>query len=180
MLPLGPAPKHLALASSSASGGSCSGSDPCAGLYIRTTKLIRGILVMTSILRPLARASSSSSSASTPDLNSSDDYIEIRTSACGEPAEGDRLILMVALNGDQLRNSSSRYPTIERSEAFDARSLSGGLVWNLNLNFSTIQLQAIMKTIRRITPNGCPLATLAQQGAEVANIVITEKLAGVP
>jgi hypothetical protein len=100
MLPPGPAPEHLALASSATSGGSCSGSDPCVESYIRTIKIIRGIPVVTSILRPLAGASSSSTSASTPDPDSYDDYPEIRASACGEPAEGGRHICMVALNGD--------------------------------------------------------------------------------
>jgi hypothetical protein len=52
--------------------------------------------VMTSILQPLAGTSSSSSSASTPDQDSSDNYPEIKTSACGEPMEDDRLILVVA------------------------------------------------------------------------------------
>jgi hypothetical protein len=73
MLLPGPAPEHLALASSSASDGSCLGSDPCAGIYICTTKIVRGILVVTSILQSWTGASSSSSSASTPDPNSSDD-----------------------------------------------------------------------------------------------------------
>jgi hypothetical protein len=52
MLSLGPAPEHLTLASSAASGGSCSGSDPNAGSYsyIQTTKIVRGIPVVTSIL----------------------------------------------------------------------------------------------------------------------------------
>jgi hypothetical protein len=53
MLPPGPAPEHLALASSSASDGSCSGSDSCEGIYIHTAKIVRGISVVTSILRPL-------------------------------------------------------------------------------------------------------------------------------
>jgi hypothetical protein len=35
---------------------------------------------------------------------------------------------MVVLSGDQSHNSSSRYPTIGRSEASDARTPSGGLV----------------------------------------------------
>jgi hypothetical protein len=122
MLPPGPAPEHLALAPSSASSGSCSGLDPCAWLYIHTAKLVRGIPVMTSILRPIVGASSSSSSVSTPDQDLSDDYHEIGTSACGEPAEDGRLILMVAPNGDQSHNSSSRYATIGRSEASDART----------------------------------------------------------
>jgi hypothetical protein len=120
MLPPGPAPEHLALASSAASSGSYSGSDHCAGSYIQTVKIIRGIPVVTSILRPLVRASSSSSSTSTSDLDSSDDYPEIGASACGEPGEGSRLICMVAPNGDQSNNTSNRYPTIGRSETSDA------------------------------------------------------------
>jgi hypothetical protein len=40
MLPLGPTLEHLALASSAAPGGSYSGSDPSAGSYIRTTKIV--------------------------------------------------------------------------------------------------------------------------------------------
>jgi hypothetical protein len=37
-----------------------------------------------------------------------------------------------------------------------------------------------METIQRMTPDGSPLALLAQQGAETANLMIAEKLAGVP
>jgi hypothetical protein len=128
VLPLGLAPEHLALASSPASDSSCSGSDPYVGIYICTAKIVRGILDMTSILQPLAGASSLPSLASTPDPDSFDDYPEVRDSACGEPIEGGRLICMVAPNGDWSHNSSSRYPTIGRSEASDARTLSGGLV----------------------------------------------------
>jgi hypothetical protein len=126
MLPLGSASEHLALASSAASGGSCSGSDPYAGSYIQTAKIIQGILVVTSILRLLVGASSSSTSASTLDPDSSDDYPEIGASACGQPAKGCHLICMVAPNGDRSNNTSSRYPTIGRSEVSDARTLSGG------------------------------------------------------
>jgi hypothetical protein len=50
MLPPGPAPECLALASSSASGSSCSSSDPCTEIYICTTKIVQGILIMTSML----------------------------------------------------------------------------------------------------------------------------------
>jgi hypothetical protein len=85
MLPPGTTPEHLALASSATSGGSYSGSDSNAGSYIRTTKIVRGIPVVTSILRPLVGALSSSTSTSTPDPDSSDDYPEIGASACGEP-----------------------------------------------------------------------------------------------
>jgi hypothetical protein len=119
MLPPEPAPKHLALASSSASDGSCSRSDPCVGCYIRTGKIIQGIPVVTFILQPLAGAPSLSSSLSTPDLDSSDDYPKIGTNAYGELTEGGHLICMVAPNGDRSHNSSSRYSTIRRSEVSD-------------------------------------------------------------
>jgi hypothetical protein len=65
LLPPGPTLEHLTLASLSALGGSCSGLGPCACSYIRTVKIVRDISVVTSILRPLAGASNSSSSAST-------------------------------------------------------------------------------------------------------------------
>jgi hypothetical protein len=123
MLPLGPAPKHLVpgygqapyfLDSSSTSRGACSGKNSCAGLYIRTTKLVRGILVVTSIHRPSVGASSSSSSAATPDQDSSDDYPEIEISTHGDSAEEGHLIFMVDPVRDPSHNSSSRYPTIGR------------------------------------------------------------------
>jgi hypothetical protein len=180
MLPPWPAPEHLALAPASSSSGSCSGLDSCAWLYIHTTKLVRGILIMMSILRPLTGASSLSSSTSTPDQNSSDDYPEIWTSACGEPTEGSHLVLMVALNGDRSHNNSSKYPTIRRSEASDARTPSAGLIWNLNPDFNAVLVQAIMETIQRMAPDGSPLVALAQQGAKVANLVVVEKSVDVP
>jgi hypothetical protein len=37
-----------------------------------------------------------------------------------------------------------------------------------------------METIQRMSPDGSPLALLAQQGAEAANLVVAEKSAGVP
>jgi hypothetical protein len=140
MLPPGTTPEHLALASSATSGGSYSGSDPNAGSYIRTTNIVRIIPVVTSILRPLVGALSSSTSTSTPDSDSSDDYPEIGASACEEPVEGGRLICMVAPNGDQSNNTSSRYPTIGRSEVSHARTPSGGLVQNLNSDFNAIRV----------------------------------------
>jgi hypothetical protein len=164
MLSPGPAPEHPALTLSSVPGDSCLGSDPWAGLYIRTVKLVRGILVVMSILRPLVGASSSSSSVSTPDQDSSDDYPEIRTSTCREPAEGGRLILMVAPNEDRSYNSSSRYPIIERSETSDARTLSGGLVQNLNPDFNAIRVQANMETFQRMTSDGSPLLSWLSKG----------------
>jgi hypothetical protein len=68
---------------------------------------------------------------------------------------------MLAPNGDRSQNSSSRYPTIGRSEAYDVQALSGGLVQNLNLDFNVVQVQAIMETIQRMVPDGSPLAVLA-------------------
>jgi hypothetical protein len=85
MLSLGPAPEHLALASSVTSGGSCSGSDPNAGSYIQIAKIVRGIPVVTSILRPLAGALSSSTSASTPNPDLSDDYQRSGPAPTGNP-----------------------------------------------------------------------------------------------
>jgi hypothetical protein len=120
MLPLGPAPKHPYPAPSSTSSVAGSGLDHFTGLYIRTAKLVRCIPIVTSILRPFTGALSSSSSASSPGRDSSDDYPEIGASACGNFAEDSRLILMVALNGDQSHNNSSGYPTIRRLEASDA------------------------------------------------------------
>jgi hypothetical protein len=66
MLPSGPATEHHTPAPSSASGSACSGLDPFAGLYIYTVKLVRGIPIVTSTLRPFIGASSSASSASSP------------------------------------------------------------------------------------------------------------------
>jgi hypothetical protein len=117
--------------------------------YIQTAKIVRGILVVTSILRPLA-------GASTPDSDSSNEYPEIEASACGKAAEGGRLICMVALKGDSSNNTSSRYPTIRRSEAYDARTPSGGLIRNLNPGFNAVRVQAIMKTTQRMALDGSP------------------------
>jgi hypothetical protein len=154
-----------------------SGLDPFAGLYIRTAKLVRGISIVTSTLRTFTRAASSSSSASSPSQDSSDEYPEIGASAYGKSAEDSCLILMVAPNGDWSRNSSSGYPTIGRSETSGAQTPSMGLVRNLNPDFNAIRVQAIMEIIQHMTPDGSPLALLAQQGVEAANLVVAEKSA---
>jgi hypothetical protein len=112
MLPPGPASEHPTPAPSSTSGDACSGSDPFEGLYIRTVKLVQHIPIVTSTLRPFVGASGSSSSAYSPGRDSSNDYPEIRASACGNSAGDDRLILMVAPDGDRAHNSSSEYLTI--------------------------------------------------------------------
>jgi hypothetical protein len=147
---------------------------------IRTVKLVRGIPVVTTILRLCAGSSSSSSSALSSNQGSSEDYPEIRVSTCGSSADISRLICMVVPNEDQPRHSSSGYPTIRRSEASDARTPSTGLIRNLNLNFNDVRVQAIMETIQRMTPDGSPLALLAQQGTEAVNLVVAEKSTGVP
>jgi hypothetical protein len=177
MLPPGPVPEHPTPTPSSISANTCSGLDPFAGLYICTAKLIQGIPIMTSTLRTFTGASSSSSSASSPSRDSSDEYPEIGDSAYGKYVEDSRLILMVAPNGDRSRNSSSGYPTIGRSETSSAQTPSAKLVQNLNPNFNAVQVQAIMETIQCMTLDGSRLALLAQQGAEVVNLIIAEKSA---
>jgi hypothetical protein len=172
MLPPRTAPEHPALAPSSTSGGTCSGSDPFAGLYIRTAKLVWGIPIVTSTLRPFIGVSSLSSSASSPDRDSSSDYPKIGASACGNSTEDGHLILMMAPDVDWVRNSSSGYPTIGRSEAIDAQTHSAGLDQNLNPDFNAARVHAIMETIQCMAPDGSPLALMAQQGVEAANLVV--------
>jgi hypothetical protein len=174
------ASEHLTLTSSSASGRSYIGSCRCVGNYIRTAKIVWGIPVVTSIFRPLAEASSSSTSPSTPDSDSSNDCPEIGANDCGEPVKDGRFIYMVAPNGDRSSNTSSRYPTIMRSETSDARTLNGGLARNLNPDFNAVRVQTIMETIQCMASEGSPLVVLAQQGAEAANLIIDEKSVGVP
>jgi hypothetical protein len=177
MLPLGEATEHTA--PSSASSETQANSDFFDGSYIRTVKLVRGIPVVTIILRPCAGASSSSSSALSSDQGSSEDYPEIGVSTCGSSADISRLICMVAPNEDQPRHSSSRYSTVGRSEASDARTSSTGLIRNLNPDFNVVRVQAIMENIQRMAPDGSPLTILAQQGAEAANLIVAEKSTGV-
>jgi hypothetical protein len=181
MLPPGPAPECLALvhgqdlccpATSSTSGGDCIGLDSCAGLYIRTAKLIQGILVMMSILRPSVGASSLSSLVASPDQDSSDDYPEIGISTYGDFTGEGRLIFMVAPTGDPSHNSSGRYPTIRRLEASDARTPNNGMIQNLNPDFNVVWLQTIMESIQRMTPEGSPLIAW--------HLIIVERSAGNP
>jgi hypothetical protein len=137
MLSLGSAPKRLVpvyghascfLVISSTTGGAYLDMDPYTVQHIRTIKLVRGILNMTSILQPSAGALSSSSSAMTPNQDSADDYSEIRESTYGDPAEEGRLIVMVAPAGGPLQNSSSRYPTVGRSKVSDAQTPNDGMI----------------------------------------------------
>jgi hypothetical protein len=71
-------------------------------------------------------------------------------------------------------------PLLEDQRRLMPKTPSAGLVRNLNPDFNTVRVQAIMETIQRMTPDGSPLALLAQQGVEVANLVAAEKSAGVP
>jgi hypothetical protein len=68
---------------------------------------------------------------------------------------------MVAPGGAPSQNSSSRYPTIRRLEASDARTPNDGMIWNLNLDFNTVWLQTIMELIQYMTPEDSPLVSLA-------------------
>jgi hypothetical protein len=145
MLHPGEAVEHIA--PSSASSETQAESDLFDGPYICTVKLVRGIPVVTTILRPCAGASSSSSLALSSDQGSSEDYPKIRVSICGSSVNISCLICMVAPNEDQPHHSSSGYPTIERSEASDARTPSTGLIQNLNPDFNVVRVQAIMETI---------------------------------
>jgi hypothetical protein len=77
---------------------------------------------------------------------------------------------MVAPAGGPSKNSSSRYPTIGRSEVSNARTP----------NNEMIQLQTIMESIQRMEPEGSPLVALAQQGPEVVNIIVVQRSAGNP
>jgi hypothetical protein len=90
----------------------CSGLDLCAGLYIYTTKLVQGILIVTSILQSSVGALSSSSSAASPNQDSADDYPEIGESTCGDPANEGCLIFMVAPVGDPLQNNLADIPSL--------------------------------------------------------------------
>jgi hypothetical protein len=82
---------------------------------------------------------------------------------------------MVAPNGDRSCNSSSGYPTIGRSETYDAQTPSTGLDQNLNPDFNAVWVHAIMETIQRMSPDGSPLTLLTQQGAEATNLIVAEK-----
>jgi hypothetical protein len=98
MLPSGETAEHIA--PSSASSETQAESDLFDGLYVRTVKLIRGIPVVTTILRPCAGAASSSPLALSSDQGSSEDYPEIGVNTYESSASTSRLICMVAPNED--------------------------------------------------------------------------------
>jgi hypothetical protein len=82
---------------------------------------------------------------------------------------------MVALARVPSQNSSSKYPTIRRSAPFDARTPNDRMIQNLNPDFNAIRLQTIMESIQRMAPKSSPLVALAQQGAEVVNVVLAQR-----
>jgi hypothetical protein len=130
---------------------------------------------VTSILQTSAGASSLASLVASPDQDSADDYPEIGGNTSGDSTEEGHLIVMVAPAGGPLHNNSSRYPTIERSEEFNARMPNDGMIWSLNPDFNVIQLQTIKESIQRMAPKGSPHIALAQQGAEAVNFVIAQQ-----
>jgi hypothetical protein len=54
------------------------------------------------------------------------------------------------------------------------------MIQNLNPDFNAIRLQTIMESIQWMTPKGSPLVALAQQGVEVTNVIVAQRLAGNP
>jgi hypothetical protein len=128
----------------------------------------------------MAGASSSSSSAAPPDQDSTNDYPEMGGSLCWNSTEEGHLIIMVAPAGAPSHNSSSRYPTIERSEVSDAWTPNDGMIQNQNSDFNAVQLQIIIESIHRMTPECSNLIALTQQGAKAANYVIAQRSTGNP
>jgi hypothetical protein len=151
----------------------------CRAIYLHR-QASSGYLDRDIYFSPSTGASSYSSLVASPDQDSIDDYPEIGGSTCWDSVDEGHLIIMVAPAGAPSNNSSSRYPTIGRSEAFDARTPNDRMIQNLNLDFNVVRLQPIMKSIQRMAPEGSILVALAQQGAEAANYVIAQRLADNP
>jgi hypothetical protein len=51
------------------------------------------------------------------------------------------------------------------------------MIQNLNPDFNIIRLQTIMESIQWMTAEGSSLIALAQQGVEVANIIVAQRSA---
>jgi hypothetical protein len=166
--------------SSSTSGGACLGLYSYAGSYHRTAKTTQRIPIGAPIFQPSAGTSSSSTSTSSPDQDSTDDYPKNEGSTCWNSVDEDCLIIMVAPTGAHSQNSFTRYPSIRRSEVSDTRTPNDGMIWNLNPHFNVMRLQTIMESIQCMTPEGSPLVAMAQQGADAANYVIVERSANNP
>jgi hypothetical protein len=183
LLTQGPAPKCLAPVygqasylptNSSTLAGACLGLNPYTWSYHPATTTQR-ILIGAPIFQPSAGTSSSSTSTTSLDQDSTDNYPKIGGSTYWNSADEGHLIIMVAPVRAPSQNSSSRYPTIGRSEAFDARTPNEEMIRNLNLNFNVVWLQTIMESIQCMASKGSPLVALAKQGAEAANYIIGER-----
>jgi hypothetical protein len=72
---------------------------------------------------------------------------------------------MVGLARASSHNISSRYPTIKRSEASDARTPRNKIVQNLNPDFNVMCLQTIMESIYHMVPQCSLLVAFTQQWA---------------
>jgi hypothetical protein len=186
LLTRGPAPERLVPVygqppylptSSSTLGGAYTSLNPYAGSYHRTARTSQGNPIGMSIVQSSTGTSSFSISAKSPYQDSSDDYPVIGESTCWNSADEGSLIIMVALAGAPSHDSSSRYPTIVRLEASDARTPNDRMIQNLNQDFNAVRLQTIMKSIQRMKPKGSPLITLPRQGAEAANLIVAERSA---
>jgi hypothetical protein len=109
----------------------------------------------------LAGTSSSSTSAASLDQDSTIEYPEIGESTYWNSVNEGRLIIMVAPTKAPSQNSSKRYPTIGRSEVFDARMPNDGMIPNLNPIINVVRFQTIMESILCMAPKGSPLVILA-------------------
>jgi hypothetical protein len=79
---------------------------------------------------------------------------------------------MVGLVRVDSQNSSSKYLTIGRSVASDARTPISNIVRNLNSDFSMVRLQTILESIQQMVPPNSPLIALPQQGVEAASNIV--------
>jgi hypothetical protein len=77
----------------------------------------QGLPIGASIFQLLAGTTSSSSSGASLELDSIEDYLEIKDSSCWNLAVEARRINMVALARAPSHNNFSRYPTIRELEA---------------------------------------------------------------
>jgi hypothetical protein len=175
LLTWGPAPRHPALVygtspyyliDPSTSGRACSGLNPHAGPYYLSAKTSQGRPIRKTILQSSVGASSSSSLGATPYRDSIEDYSEIGSSACWNPAIKAHRISMVGPTKSNSQNNSSKYPTIGGSKASNEQTPSSKVVQNLNLDFNAVRLQTILESIQRMVPQDSPLMALAQQGVE--------------
>jgi hypothetical protein len=95
---------------------------------------------------------------SVPDQDLTDDYPKIGESTCWNSTNEGRLIIMVAPTGATSHNSSSRYPTIGRSEASSARTPNDRMIQNLNSDFNAIRLHCIVESIQCMALEALPLS----------------------